>query len=154
MLGTKKSNNLNCVVCNQVFEKGQKSYGRTNVFTKVPKKDYTPSEAFKLLGVSVSPIQVKDKYCCSKCTSIVRDYFGAHLNLTETKAKLLEGVKANSYIGGKLVLGNSNIFNTKERTETTTVYLTITNQMQKCKYKGEVTNSSIQNLLQTVKTKG
>lgn len=25
----------------------------------------------------------------------------------ETKAKLLEGVKANSYIGGKLILGNS-----------------------------------------------
>ena len=107
ILGTKKSNNLNCVACIQVFEKGPKLYGHTNVFTKVPKKDYTPSEAFNLLGVSVSPIQVKDKYCCSKYTSIVRDYFGAHLNLTESKAKLLEGVKANSYIGGKLVLGNS-----------------------------------------------
>ena len=59
MLGTKKGNKTSCVVCDEVFPKWEKSYKKTNVFTNVPKKNYTPSDAFKLLGINVSPLWVK-----------------------------------------------------------------------------------------------
>ena len=95
------------MVCDEVFPKQEKSYKRTNIFTNVPKKNYTPSDVFKLLGINVSPLQVKEKYCCSKCTTIVWDYYGAHIDLTEAKNKLVQGVKAKSYIGNKMVFSDT-----------------------------------------------
>ena len=85
----------------------KKSYKRTNVFTNVPKKNYTPSDAFKLLEITVSPLPVKEKYCCSKCTTIVWDYYGTHVDLAEIKTKFLQGVKAESYIATKMVFGDN-----------------------------------------------
>ena len=90
--------------CSQ--SKKKKSPKRTNVFTNVPKKNYTPSDAFKFLGITVSPLQVKEKYCCSNCTTIAWDYYGAHDDLAEIKTKLLKGVKAESYIASKMVFGD------------------------------------------------
>ena len=93
-----------CLICDNAFDETGKSRSRTNVFTNIPKKNFTPSDAFSLLGVNVSPVRVKEKYCCSACVSIVRDYYGAHLTLTESKAKLLKGVKSSSYLSGKLII--------------------------------------------------
>ena len=104
-----------CLICGNVFDKTGKSRSRTNVFTNIPKKNFTPSDALSLLGVNVSPVRVKEKYCCSGCVSIARDYYGAHLTLNESKAKLLKGVPATSYLGGKLINKESDVFSTPRK---------------------------------------
>ena len=110
-----KSLQTTCLICGHVFDETGKSRSRTNVFTNIKKKNFTPSDALSLLGVNVSPVHVKEKYCCTACVLIVRDYYGAHLTLTESKVKLLEGVKSSSYLGSKLINKEGDVFSTPRK---------------------------------------
>ena len=47
--------------------------------------------------------------------TIARDYYGAHLTLNESKEKLLKGVTATSYLGGKLIHKESDVFSTPHK---------------------------------------
>ena len=104
-----------CLVCCNAFDETGKSRKRTNVFTNIPKKNFTPSDGLSLLGVNVSPVRVKEKFCCSACVSIVRDYHAAQLTLNESKEKFLEAVKANSYVGAKFINKEGSTFSTPRK---------------------------------------
>ena len=74
-MATKKSYNGSCLLCDKQFDTKTKGPKRTNVFSYIPQRTYTLSDALKILDVVVSPLKVKQKFCCSSCTSHVKDAY-------------------------------------------------------------------------------
>ena len=107
MLGTKKVT-VQVVWCVMRCFQNKKSHTRGQIFSQMFPRNITLHQMLlNCWRINVSPLQVKEKYCCSKCITIVWDYYGAHIDLTETKNKLFQGAKAKYYIGSKMVFSNT-----------------------------------------------
>ena len=73
------------------------------------------SDALKVLGVALSPLKVKDKYCCHLCTAKARDLYSSHLALIENRKSFEHAVSPESYLGIKHVLQDDSQFNTPRK---------------------------------------
>ena len=112
---TGKLSSNTCVLCDRQFDTKDKGLRRTNVFIKIKRKDFTVSDALKLLAVVVLPLKVKEKYCCDMCTAKVRDLYSSYQSLNENKQRVEDIVSPVSYVRVKRVSEVEASFSTSQK---------------------------------------
>lgn len=114
-MSVKPLNSDSCIVCSTEFNSRNKGLQRTNVFTTIRRRNFTLSDALKLLDVVVSPLKIKQKFCCSSCTTKVRDLYDANQSVANNRRIIEEIVSPESYISSKKLALNECEFSTPRK---------------------------------------
>lgn len=114
-MSTKTVKGDQCIVCSTKFHSRNKALQRTNVFTTIRRRNFTLSDALKLLDVIVSPLKVQQKFCCSSCTIKVRDLYDANQSVTKNRRNIEDVVSPDSYVSSKKLNSNECEFSTPRK---------------------------------------